>query len=127
MKRLNIIHYIVSIPKTIYFNFKYLPIKQAIKLPIFVSNRVFLDKVRGKVVINSDIKTGMIKIGFNRPGLFDYKRQRSVWSVEGRIEFRGEAIIGSGSRICTDIPQGNIIFGKNFTITANTQIWSRKK
>nr|WP_317333832.1 hypothetical protein [uncultured Romboutsia sp.] len=56
-------HLIMSIPKTIYFNFKYLKFKDAIKLIIIISNRVFLEKTKGNVIIESTIKTGMIKIG----------------------------------------------------------------
>ncbi len=122
-----IIHYINSIPKTIYFNFKYLPLKYAIKLPIFISNRVFLETVKGEVLIEGNINSRMIKIGFSESGLIDYKKQRTVWSVQGKVVFKGKASIGSGSKICIDRPDGEIVFGDNFTITANSQIWSRKK
>ena len=49
--------------KTLYFNFKYLPFKEAVKLPVFLSRHVCLKKIKGKVIINSKIRTGMIKIG----------------------------------------------------------------
>lgn len=122
-----IVHYIMSLPKTIYFNFKYFSFKDAVKLPIYVSNRVFLDKLHGNVTIDGNIKTGMIKIGFTEPCLFDFKKQRTIWSIEGQVVFKGKAIIGSGSKLCIDRPTGKIVFGENFVITANTQIWSRKK
>lgn len=121
------IHLIKSIPKTIYFNFKYLKIRDAIKLPILVSSRVFMQNMNGKVIIDSHIKPGMIKIGFGKTGLFDYKKDRCIWSNEGTIVFKGKAYIGPGSKICTDRPSGEIIFGENFTITANSKIWSRKR
>ena len=81
MKKIKkILHFIISMPKTIYFNFKYLSVKDAIKLPILVSNRVFLENVGGKILIDGPVKFRMIKIGFSEPGLFDYKKNRSVWS-----------------------------------------------
>lgn len=128
MKKLKkILHFIVSMPKTIYFNFKYLSIKDAIKFPILISNRVFLENIGGKVVIEGPIKFRMIKIGFSEPGLFDYEKNRSVWSNKGTIIFKGNASLGSGTKISIDRETGKIIFGENFTITANTQIWSREK
>lgn len=35
--------------KTFYFNFKYLPLKKAIKFPFFVSKNVSLLKTKGKI------------------------------------------------------------------------------
>lgn len=122
-----ILHLIASLPKTIYFNFKYLPFKDAIKLPILVSSRVFLECTDWVVKIENDIKFKMIKIGFTQSALFDYKKNRTIWSNKGTIIFKGNASIGSGSKICTDRDTGTIIFGENFTITSNSQIWSREK
>lgn len=128
MKKIKkILHFIISMPKTIYFNFKYLSVKDAIKLPILVSNRVFLEIVGGKILIDGPVKFRMIKIGFSEPGLFDYKKNRSVWSNKGTIIFKGNASLGSGRKIAIDRESGKIIFGENFTITANTQIWSRNR
>lgn len=54
-----------SLPKSIWFNFKYLPFKQAIKLPILFYNPLFLE-CKGKVIIDSDdVHFGMIKLGLS--------------------------------------------------------------
>ena len=42
------------IPKTLYFNFKYLPFNKAIKFPILVSHRVWLMETKGKVILNTN-------------------------------------------------------------------------
>ena len=71
--------YICGLPKTIYFNIKCLPLFQAIKLPIFISHRVILASLKGKIVFDCDnVKTGMVKIGFGYVGIFDSYRSRSI-------------------------------------------------
>ena len=89
--------------------------------------RNILENVGGKILIDGPVKFRMIKIGFSEPGLFDYKKNRSVWSNKGTIIFKGNASLGSGTKIAIDRESGKIIFGENFTITANTQIWSRNR
>ena len=69
-----IILLILSLPKTIYINFKYLKFKDAIKLPILVSYNVKLAKTRGTILIKSKIKFGMIQIGFGGHIFFEEKQ-----------------------------------------------------
>jgi len=69
---------IMALPKTIYFNFKYLKFSQAIKIPIFVSHRVWLMETEGHVKIPQPVKTGMVKIGFGEIGIFDQHRSRTI-------------------------------------------------
>lgn len=107
--------------KTIYFNFKYLPLKQAIKLPIFVSKNLILQKTAGKVVLEGPIKTGLVRIGFGDTGIFDFKRSRGVWNVDGTVIFKGKTRIGHGSKISVD-KDGTLTLGKNFEVTAESTI-----
>ena len=59
-----------SIFSSIYFNFKYLPFKQAVKLPILLYKPHFL-KLKGKVVIDAPkINTGMIRLGFHSVSVY---------------------------------------------------------
>lgn len=112
--------YLFSIPKTIFFNFRYLPIKQAIRLPIFISYKVVLRSVKGSVEI-SDCHTGSIKIGFGYVGIFDGVRSRSIWECAGRVIFKGKANIGHGTKI--SVADGAILqIGDNFCVTAESQI-----
>lgn len=115
-KILNLLSY-----KIIYFNFRYLPYKQAIKFPFFISKKVYFKDLRGKIKLEGPISTGMIKIGFGDVGIFDDKRSRSIWEVSGNIIFRGSAQIGHGSKISV-AENGTLILGNNFTITAESSI-----
>jgi acetyltransferase-like isoleucine patch superfamily enzyme len=107
--------------KSIYFNLKYLPFKQAIRFPILISSKVSLRKVSGKIIFNCPIKTGLIQIGFDKVGIFDHKYSRSIWEVYGTVIFNGNAIIGHGSRICV-LDGGTLTIGNNFSITAESSI-----
>lgn len=114
--------------KSIVFNFKYLPFKDAIKLPFIVSNKVVFLKLSGNIKILGPIKTGMIQIGhdYGEGALFDKKNNRSVWQVEGTIIFKGTARIGYGSKIYVS-KNGVLELGDNFVITSLTTIMAQKR
>jgi len=112
--------------KTLYFNFKYFDLKTAIKLPVLISRNVILKSTRGEVFIDGSIITGMILFGFGNVAIFDQKRQKAIWNVSGKITFNGKAILGHGTKISVE-QTGEIYFGENFKITAETSIVSLKK
>lgn len=119
--------FIRAIPKTIYFNFKYLPLKKALKLPILVSHRVWLMNCKGKITLNCEhIQTAMIKIGFGEVGIFDQMRERAVWNVKGEIRFNGSGSLGHGCKISVE-ESGTLILGREFNITAESAIICRKR
>jgi len=107
--------------KTIYFNLKYLPFRQAIKLPILVSNKVYLRVTSGKLIIDCPIRTGLIQLGYGNVGIFDNKKSRSIWEVSGTVIFKGKCNIGHGSKISVG-SSGKLILGENFVTTAETSI-----
>jgi len=110
--------------KTIYFNFKYLPFKQALMLPILVSKKVYLMKIDGNIIFDCTVKTGMIKIGYGEVGIFDKNVSRSIWEVSGTVIFKGKADIGHGSKLSV---KGILILGDNFVITAESSIVASNK
>lgn len=112
---------VLGFPKTLIVNFKYFPIKTALKFPILVSNNVCLKKISGDVVLEAEIRTGVVKIGFGDVGIFDKSRSRSIWQVNGKVIFKGNANIGHGSKISVN-KHGELILGKNFQISAESSI-----
>lgn len=121
LKRLNKINL-----KTIYFNFKYLPFSQAIHIPILVSTKVYLSTLKGKIVIEAPLTPGLIKIGYGDIRIFDKKRSRTIWDVNGTVVFKGKTHIGHGSKISV-WKDGELIFGENFTINAESTIIASQK
>jgi len=107
---------------SIYFNFHYLPFKQAIKLPI-VLFRPKLLKCSGKVILESDtIKTGMIQLGEHLVSL--YPQKGFVWENHGgNVIFKGSCIIGSSSAISIG-EKGSCLLGNNFRATSGLKLTS---
>ena len=113
-------HILRSIHKTIYLNFKYLPLKQAIRLPIILYKPKFV-ACKGKVVIESEyITLGMIQLGFNQA--VAYPHSGIVWENNGgTVVFKGNALIGNNSSLCIG-PNAEVVFGKNFSATTTFKL-----
>lgn len=63
--KFNIIYLINTIAKTVYVNFHYLPIKDAIKFPILIAGDVKFGKLGHKGCLTLGIKkTGIVRFGF---------------------------------------------------------------
>lgn len=111
--------------KTLYINFKCLPFNQAIKLPILLSWRCAVTDLSGQIIINGDISPGMITIGYGDVGIYNGAKLRSIFKLEGLIEFNGKANIGYGSKL--DIGKtGTLKLGRNISISAATSIICHK-
>lgn len=87
-----------SLFPTIYFNFHYLPFKQAIRLPIILYKPKLIS-CKGKIniePINGKIYPGMIKLGFKLSSI--YPDSGIVWENNGAtVTFRGKCLIGNHS------------------------------
>lgn len=119
MKKLRLYFlYILGLPKTIYFNLKYLPLNKALSLPVFISHRVWLKECAGNIELTS-YAMASVKIGYGGVSIFDENRSRSIWQVNGTVKFRGKAAFGHGSKISVD---GILEVGDNFEITAESAI-----
>lgn len=84
---------------TVYFNFHYLPLKQAVKLPIWLYGRPNLLGLKGKVEVTAPkIWSGMVKLNPSKhapyfPQAFDFINDG------GTIRFGGRALFDNGGRI----------------------------
>lgn len=112
--------------KTLIFNFHYLPLKQAIYLPVKVNKNCVFHALKGTITIKGAIHPSMIHIGFGYVGIFDRKRQRTIWENWGEVIFEGSANIGHGSKLSIGI-NATLTIGENFKITAESSIICFKK
>ena len=113
-----------GLPKTLLFNLRYLPLRQAWRLPVLVSHRVWLKELGGHVRIEADrVTTGMIQLGFGDVGIFDQQRSRSMWQVSGEVVWRGRARLGHGCKLSVD---GRLDMGDGLLITAESAIVARR-
>lgn len=103
----------LSLWRTVYFNFRTLPFRIAIKLPVFIYGKVRLFMLNGKVVFeNTTIRRGMVKIGKNADSfsLFDHSGFIQLGSKESKIVFEGPASVSVNSKV--RVVAGELRFGK---------------
>lgn len=104
-----------SLAFTFYFNFHYLPLRQAVRLPILLYKPKLL-KMKGKVIIENEfIKTGMIKLGFPTVSLYP-NSGIIIENHGGLMIFKGHTSIGNASAISIG-KKGKVIFGDYFSAT----------
>lgn len=116
---------LLSIPKTIYFNFHYLPIRQALKLPICIVYNAKTKIRGGKISIMSPLRPGMIRIGFHNVPICNPK-DSTILDINGKLVFQGTAHIGNGTKIHVE-NNALLILGDNFAVSASSQINCYKK
>lgn len=111
-----LIETIVSLPKTICFNFRYLPLRQAVKLPAFIDYKTRIINVRrGAIQFDGPIRPFIFKIGIKgSKGIVS--NPYSVFSAKGKVVFKGKASFASGTSLRVD---GKATFGKNFSTNKN--------
>lgn len=109
-----------SIFKTVFFNFHYLPFKQAIKLPIFLYKPRFKN-LKGSIVIDTNkIKPGMILLGYDSVSVYP-NSGIIIDNNGGKIIFKGETTIGNNSAI--SIGKNAILcLGERFTGSTTLKI-----
>lgn len=115
----------LSFPKTLHFNFKVLPFKQAIKLPVFVSYRVKLVGINRKnFVINFEGKPKFascrLGISGSESGYLLPKKSLVLIRNNGKIQING--IFGFSRGLYLHCDNGTILIGNNFKANYNAHI-----
>ena len=115
---------LLGIHKTIYLNFKLLPLFDAVKLPIWVTCNTKIRIMGGHAIVKGKISPFMIRIGFHECSECN-SSDTTLLLIQGKIFFEGEAHIGRGSKI---IVYKNAILelGDKFAISASSTISCRK-
>ena len=111
----------INIIKTVYFNLKMFPIKEAIKMPVFIGYHTKFVSLLGKIYIEDNLKSGMIRFGFGTLGIVDEKYTKTLIELNGSIIFKGKANFGHGSKIAVG-KEGILCIGKDFHISGNSTI-----
>lgn len=109
---------------SLYFNFRVLPFKDAIKLPFWIGVWPTVLFNKGKIVFESPIKRGMIKIGFQRTPV--YRKREFIWSNLGTIVFKGKCRMGHHMMILVK-PDAYLEFGDLTAFNAGCRIGCYKK
>ena len=119
---------IFSLPKTIWFNFKVLPFKKAIKLPFFISCYTKIKGVNKKTFIcNFDKpKTFMSRIGIAGSGQGFISTKRSAIYIKNGGKIIIEGTVGLSRNIYLEAKSGIIKIGDGFKANVNCHIASEK-
>ncbi len=112
--------------KTIYFNLKYFPFRQAVLFPVVLSSNTKLRITRGKVILPEKIRSGMIKIGDFEIGHYDKRHNRPVWENSGTVVFKGDALIKHGAKLIVG-ENGYLELGDKFRLSSGSFIICYKK
>ena len=115
-------------PKNIFWNFKILPLKQAIKIPLCFSRYCKVSIPRNGIVIEAPkVKPGMAKFGYSYVGFSKSTIDHSLIVIEkqgiqsGKLFIHGFFYLGAGSRL--DIGAlGSIHTGNNFKVSCLSRI-----
>jgi len=100
--------------KSIWFNIKVFPFKQAIRLPILLYSDIEFRNLSGKIVLLGPVPTFGIKIGYNRCYTIT-SRPKTVWDIRGKLIFKGPVSFLNGSYILVG-DGGELTIGTNGTI-----------
>ena len=108
----------LNIVYTIFFNFRFLPVKQALHLPIWITQNVRIKYLKRNQIVLKQIKLGLVKIGVEgSPGLFAPKAVLLAASG-GKFIFDGAAIVAKGTVLRCD-ENAIIQMGDNFYCNCN--------
>lgn len=115
-----IIGFLLGLPKTIYFNFRTLPLKKAILFPIYVGYNTRFGKLNKRIDIHAPIVPFMIK--FNWAGTPSRTSSKVFFSIgkDAELILNGKAHFSAGTSLCID--RGKMNVGKNFFCNRNCAI-----
>lgn len=116
----------IGLFKSIYINFRLLPFRQAIKLPIIVSRSTFLDSLSGEIIVGVKVKFAMLRIGFFNTDFMSWKENRNFIKIDGKWLINGQTNFGVGSKIIID-QNANLSTGDNFISGSNSKIICRDR
>lgn len=123
---LSIINKLLSLPYSIYFNLRYLPFKQALKLPILIGNNVKVH-VGGRhcFVIEGEVRPKMIQLGVSN-GSFNMAAGHQSYlniSKNARFVYMGGVNIARGFKIMVS-GNGVLKMGNNVHLNAFSMLSS---
>lgn len=115
---------LLSIPKTLYFNFNCFPFHLAIRFPVLISyDTKIIECRRNSVLFDCKPTHFLVKVGFGgSDGVEDKKG--SICLEGGILKFRGKATFCRGAIIRN---KGYLSIGNGFFANKNCTIWCSKK
>ena len=116
-----ILSLIISLPITVYVNFRCLPFKTALKLPLFIGYKTRIDKLSRNIVFGCKPTTFMVRIGWGgTAGRETGKKNYLLLNENASLKFNGRCTMSSGISLILDL--GSLEIGENFFCNKNCTI-----
>ena len=106
--------------KTIYYNFRALPIRQAVRLPIIIGYNVKINKI-GTISLNTKASPGLISIGVIKIDRWESNADKIIISNYGKIDFGGRVKIHPGVRLAV-YPEAHLVMGNRVLLGSMTKL-----
>lgn len=120
-----LLFFILSLPKTLYFNFRSLPFHQAVKLPVIIGYRIkILETHKGIIELPNETKFAMVRIGWGGSEGVMPRSSGAIMLEGGKVVFKGFAGFSKG---CSIRSSGYLEFGDHFSANVNCFISCSKK
>lgn len=100
---------------TVYVCLRSFPIKQAVRLPLYIYGRPRIYGLSGRMRVDGKLSTGMIHFNISHPGAPCIGSLQSELINYGQILFHGKCEISAGSKVKTS-ESGILEFGNNSKI-----------
>ena len=110
----------INWPKTLWFCFKALPFRQAIRIPILVSWNVKVREV-GTIRILHPVTPGMISIGDIKIDPWETNADQIIFTNQGTITFGGRTKIHPGVRLAV-LPGASLTLGERVLFGCKNRI-----
>lgn len=108
--------------KTIVFNYKLLPFKQAVKLPIFMYGKWNLHSLKGRIIIHADnVTTEMFRFGADTTGYFTAAISTFSMLDNSMLQISFGVRIGQGVQICL-LPGSKLVLKEKASLNDNVKV-----
>ncbi|MBR0074071.1 MAG: hypothetical protein IJP95_09575 [Bacteroidales bacterium] len=99
-KRLTAWRFFLALPRSLWYNLRLLPFRQAIRMPILISHRTVVQNVSGKFILHPEKpRMGLVKIGFGTCQCTDFRHNRTILNIRGTFDILGECSLGAGCAV----------------------------
>lgn len=118
-----LIRLLAALPRSIWFDFRYLPFRQAIHVPLLLACNVRIREMKGKIQLDGPIRFGITHIGFHRVHVLDEHKSHTILSIAkgAKLHLHSTAKIGQGTKIIVR-PNAKLIFAAEAYTSGRSEI-----
>lgn len=113
----------IDLLKTIYFNYRCVNYKDALKMPIYIYKNTILQSLTGHIEFDCLVTSGIVKWGYD----YGFRANgKTRIRIEGRIIFKGKSYFSMASNIAV-FKYGTLIMGEDTAVWENCLLYCAEK